>query len=181
MAVFPFSVLPYVSSYVTTTTPPVIVVCSRALTTPSTFMMAVTTVGLSATQDQQDVVLPPPLILRDTIRGVVNLITVPQQHTQSKIFSQAYASYAMIPSQVSFLLKHCAIYWFPHVGVCYSVCFLLSDCSVAAMFTSGGSTIGVYTTATCWNVSMAGLCDPWCWSVAHTRTALSSCSLYCLE
>ena len=69
----------------TTTTPPVIVLCSDALITNLTVTIAPTSVGLLATLGQHSAVLLPPLIPRDTMRGVVGLATVPQQHPQSQI------------------------------------------------------------------------------------------------
>ena len=52
---------------------------------------------------QHDVVLLPPLILKDTVRGVVSLTIVLQQQPQSQMPSQIYANYAMGPSEMSFL------------------------------------------------------------------------------
>ena len=65
-----------------------------------TFTVAATSVGL-ATSGQHDVVLPPKVIMRDTVKGSVGLATVPPQ---SQMPSQAYANYAM-GSQVSFLFQ----------------------------------------------------------------------------
>ena len=73
-----------------TTIPPVIVVCSRAIT--MTVTLVPTAVGLPASgQDdvhtavdldalgQFDVILPPQLILRDTMGSFVGPTTVPQE------------------------------------------------------------------------------------------------------
>ena len=50
-----------------------------------TVMLAPTSVG-QTTAGQHDVILPPKLILRDTIRGSVGQTTVPQQQEhQSQI------------------------------------------------------------------------------------------------
>ena len=58
--------------------------------------------GLSAAMGQNDVVLPPPLILMETVRGVVHFATVPQQQPQSQMPYQAYASYAVGSPEASF-------------------------------------------------------------------------------
>ena len=59
----------------TTTTPSVMVACYSASSLTKTVTMAPTLMGLPATWDQHDVVVPPLLALRDT-RGVVGLATV---------------------------------------------------------------------------------------------------------
>ena len=97
----------------TTTAPPLMVVCSSA--------SSVTTVGYDCPQGpiaasaQQNEVLPPPLVSRDT-RIVVGLTTVLQQVPQSQRPSQDYANYAMGPPQVSFSfrvepLTNCLYIW----------------------------------------------------------------------
>ena len=102
---------------VTTTTAPVTVVCYWAIT--MTVTLVTTTVDLPALGQhdvhtsmdvtklgQHDVVLPPQLILRDSMRGSVGLATVSkQQQPQSQMPSQAYANYALGPPQVSFLIQ----------------------------------------------------------------------------
>ena len=62
--------------------------------------MVPTSVGLVVTFGQYDMVLPPYLIPRDTVRGVASLATVPQQQLQSQIHSQLYANYAVGPPEV---------------------------------------------------------------------------------
>ena len=58
------------------------------------------------TLGQQDVVLPPQLIQRDTWRGSAGLTCVPQQpQPQSQMSSQAYANYDMGPLQVNFSFR----------------------------------------------------------------------------
>ena len=84
-----------------TTTTPATVVCSGESTTTITVTVVPTPVRLTTASGQHDVVLLSPLILRDAVRGVVSLATVPQQEPQSQMPSQAYASYAMGPSQVN--------------------------------------------------------------------------------
>ena len=87
----------------TTTTPHVTAVCSGALLISMTFALPPTPVG-QTTLSQHDVVLPPKVILRDTMRGPVGLTTMPQQQQpQSQMPSQAYANFAMGPPQVAFL------------------------------------------------------------------------------
>ena len=81
------------------------VVCSSALTTAMTVTMAPSFVGLTSALIQHYVILLPPLILRDTVRGDVGLATVPQQESHSQMPSQAYAKYALGPSQMSFVFE----------------------------------------------------------------------------
>ena len=81
---------------VTTTTPPVTVLSSTSTTT-MTVMMAPSPIALTVVSGH-DVVLPPPLILRDTMKGAADFATVLlQQQSQSQMPSQAYANYAMGP------------------------------------------------------------------------------------
>ena len=100
--IFSFSMFLIISQVTaTTTTPPVTVVCSRTIS--MTVTLVPTAVDLTAF-GQHDVVLPPQLILRNTVRGSVCLTTVPQQQqSQSQIPSQAYTNYALGPTQMSFL------------------------------------------------------------------------------
>ena len=89
----------------TTTSQSMTVMCSSATPSTMTVMMTPTSMGLTAL-GQHDVVLPPQLILRDTMRVSVDLATMPQQQLpQSQILSYAYVSYAMDPSEMSFLFK----------------------------------------------------------------------------
>ena len=88
----------------TTTTSPVTVVCSGASLITKMDMLAPTSVG-QITLDQQDVVLPPQFILRDTVRGFVGLMHVPQKQTQSQMPSEAYANYSMGPPLLSFSFR----------------------------------------------------------------------------
>ena len=137
------------------------------------------TQGPPAASAQQDVVLLPLLMPWDT-RGVVGLTTVPQQLPQSQMPFQAYANYDVGPLEVSFLFRvepptNLSMY----VGVCYSVCILLLGSNVNAIFTYGGSTIGVCITTDLWSIPMAGICTLWRWFKVHASNALDGCSLYC--
>ena len=69
---------------VMTITPPVTVVCSGTSSLLSTVTMAPSLMGLPATSGQHDVDLPPLLTTRHS-RGVVGLVTVPQQQSQSQM------------------------------------------------------------------------------------------------
>ena len=125
------------------------------------------------------VVLPPPLIPRDTMRGAARVATVPQQQQlHSKMPSQAYASYGIGPPQMGFLFQRCVFHWFNYAKVCYGVCFLFLGSHVVAPFTNGGSTIGVCNTETLQSIPMAGICVSWCRSVANARSALSGCCFH---
>ena len=109
--------------------------------------MAPSLTGLSATLGQLDLVLPPPLTLRCS-GGVIGLASVPQQKPPSSVPLQAYANYVMGSPQVGFfselsLPPFCILY----VGVCSVVCFLLSGVMLDAIFTPGGSTVGVHIIA----------------------------------
>ena len=88
-------------------------------------------------------VVPPPLILGDTVGGVVSLPTVLQQPSQSQVPSQVYASYAVGPYMVSFFFRvKPSTSLLMLVSVMVSVFYFkvpvwLSDSPV------GGSTVGV--------------------------------------
>ena len=102
---------------------------------------------------EKDVVLPPPLLLRDA-RGVVGLTTVPKQLPLPWRPFQVYVNYATGPPWVSFFfrvepLTDLSIY----VASCYGICFLLSHSHLDAFFTYGSSTVGVGTTATHWELT----------------------------
>ena len=60
--------------------------------------------GLPATSCQQDVVLLPSVTTRHS-GSVVGLTTVPQQQPPPLMLLQAYANYAMGPSQVGFCFR----------------------------------------------------------------------------
>ena len=168
----------------TTTTSPVTVVYSRSSLISMTVTVAPTSVGLVAS-GQHDVVLPPQLYLRDTVR-----VLLPSYCTAAAI--------ALVPGAFSGTCQLClgslsgkfslwqswASHQFImlHVAACYGVYFLLSGSHVAAMlFTRWCSTVGVCNTATIWSIPFAGICASWWWSVAHTRSALSGCFFHCFE
>ena len=72
--------------------------CFRLSLITVTVMIAPTSVDLT--------VLLPQLILMDLIRGTLSLTTMLQhQQPQPKMSFQAYTSYAMGPSQVSFVFR----------------------------------------------------------------------------
>ena len=117
-------------------------------------MLAPISVGQNVGKHHVD--LPQQLILRVRMRGSIGLTTMLQPHkTQSQIPSQAYANYAMGPLQVSFLFQSRAFNQFilSCVGICYGVCFLLTDSLLAAGFTNGGSTIWACNTKTLQSIS----------------------------
>ena len=100
----------YVSNYVSSYcdhyyyTPPLTIQCSNTSPITSSVMMAASSVGL-ATSGLHNVVLPPQLILRDTMRGSCGHTIMPQQQQpKSEMPSQAYTNYAMGTPQVSFPL-----------------------------------------------------------------------------
>ena len=165
----------------TTTSPPMTIVCSGTSSFLMTVTMTSTLMELSVTLGQHDVFLPPPLMLRDT-RGVVDLTKVLQHQPQFKMPLHGYANYAMSPAQVRFSFRV-----EPHtdslicIGICSGVYFLLSGTMLDAIFTNGGSTIEVCTIVAFQSIPMAEICATWWWSSAHTRNALSGCSLHCFE
>ena len=124
----------------TTTTPSMTIVCSGALLITMMVTLASTSVG-KITWGQQDVSLPPQLILRDTLRCSAGLTNMLQQHPESQMPSQGYANYAMGPQQVGYYFTVKPANDF----LCYvfGVCFMLSGSNVAAAFIYGGSAIGV--------------------------------------
>ena len=157
----------------TTTIQPLTVVCSRASLITMTVTMAPTSVHLTAS-DQLDLVLPPQLLHRDTMRGSFGLTTVPkQQLPQSEMPSQAYASYTMGPSLVSFLFQRWASHQFfmLYVGACYDICFLLSGSHVTAILINRSSTLGVWNAMMLLTIPLAGIYVSCWWSVAHARCA----------
>ena len=78
------------------TTNHVTVVFSRASTTTMPVTVASTSMELAVSLGQHNLVLLPPLILRDEIRGVLGLASMPQQQPQSHMPSQAYGNYVMV-------------------------------------------------------------------------------------
>ena len=126
---------------------------SSASSITTTVTVVPTTVKLAALV-QHDEILPPPLIVRGMVKDSVGLAPVlQQQQSWSQIPSQTYANYAMGPSQVSFLSEF-SLPLISYFGACYGVCFLLSGSHVSVMFTNGGLTIRICTTATPWSVSL---------------------------
>ena len=117
-----------------TTTPPVTDVCSGTSSLLTTVTMPPSLMGLPMTSGQHDVVLPPPLTLRDS-GCVVGPATVPQQQPQSQMPLQAYANYVMGSQQVGCLSELSLPLFFICVGVCSGVCFLLSYAMLDAVFT----------------------------------------------
>ena len=98
-----FLIMSEVTVTTTTTTSPVTVVCSGALFITMTVVMAPTSVGQTSL-GQYDVVLMPLLILRDIVGVLLASPLCPSnKKPQYQMPSQAYASYAMGPLQVSFL------------------------------------------------------------------------------
>ena len=75
---------------ITTTTPPVTVACSRA-----SLIIRSAGCGFTATVDSRDIMMASA--------GLMNVLQ--QQQSQSWIPSQAYANYAIGPSQVSFSFR----------------------------------------------------------------------------
>ena len=67
-----------------------------------------------------------------------------------------------------FLFQNWASHHFVYFmfGICSGVCFLLSGAMLGAISTLGGSTVGVYTTATSWSLPVAGIYATWWWSLA---------------
>ena len=144
-----------------TTTSPVTVV-SSGMSSLFLVTMAASLMVLSTTLGQHDVVLPPPLTPRCS-GGVLGHASVLQQQPPLSVPLQACANYAMGSPQVGFFFRvvpptNFVYYMF---GVCSGVCFLLSGAMLDAIFTPGGSTIGVCTiTAPC-SLPMAGICATW--------------------
>ena len=144
-------------------------------------IMALTSMNLATTLGQHNVAMPPPLILRDTMRSVVCLGIVPHQQPQSQTPFQAYSSYAMGPPEVRFLFSKFRLQS-SFLCRCMLWCLLSeSGSNVAAMFTNCSPAIEVCTATTLWSIPMAGMCVCWCWSVAHAKSVLSGCSLHHFE
>ena len=73
------------------------------------------------------------------------------------------------------------IYTYIYVDVCYGVCIPFPGSNVEVIFTYGGSTIEICTSAALWSIPMVGICASSWWSSVHARNALSGCSLYCFK
>ena len=73
----------------------------------------------------------------------------------------AYANYATGPLQESFSHSW-ASHWFVCICWCLSWCLLsIFSSTVNAIFTCGGSTIGVCIIIALWSLPMAGICASW--------------------
>ena len=81
----------------TTTSHPVTVVGSIVSSSTTTLTVVLTSVGLTAAVSQHDMVLPPPMIPRDTMRSVVGQTIVLQQQPQSWMPFEACTNYTMGP------------------------------------------------------------------------------------
>ena len=89
----------------TSTSPPVTVGCCGASFITVMVMLVPTSVG-QIKSGQHGVVLPPQLILRDTLMGFACFTNLLQhQPPQSQMPSQVYANYAMGPLQVRFSFR----------------------------------------------------------------------------
>ena len=99
------------------------------------------------------------------MRCSVGLTTVPQQkQLQSKMPSQAYNNYALGPPHISFhFKKKLSLQPIYYVGVCNSVCLMLSVSHVAALFTNKDSMSWVCTAATLGSISMEGIFSSQWW------------------
>ena len=93
-----------ISNTTAMTTTPSVTLVSFGMSSLSSVTMAPSLTGLSATLDQHDVVLLPPLTLRCP-GGVIGLASVPQQQPPSSIPPQAYANYAMGSPQIGFFFR----------------------------------------------------------------------------
>ena len=159
---------------VTTTSPPVIVWYEATVHHYDIY----TRFNLWARQHRvsMNVVLLSQLILRKTVRGCVGLTTMlQQQQPQSQMPSQAYTNNASgSPWYISVL--EFSLPPVPYVMCWCELWWLLSGFCVAAVFTSGGSTVGVCDTASFLSILLADISASWWWSVAHTRSGLRGCS-----
>ena len=171
--------MPEVSTTMVTTTTPPVTVASSGMSSLSSVTVAPSLMGLPTMLCQHDVVLSPPLTLRCS-GGVLGLAPVPQWQPSSSVPLQAYANYAMGSPQVGFFFRvePSTILYYYMFDVCSGVYFLLSGALLDAIFTPGGSTIGVCTPATPWSLPVAGICATWSWLLAHTKYAQSGCSLH---
>ena len=104
----------------TTITPPVTIVCSIMSYLLKTVTITPSLMGILATSGQQDVVVPPQLILRNS-GGVVGFATMLQQQPQSQMSLLAYANYGMDLLQVGFSFRVEPHSIFICVGVSYGV------------------------------------------------------------
>ena len=96
---------------------------------------------LAVALDQEGVVLPPPLVLMDTVRCAVGFATVPHP-PESQVSSQAYANYARDHLQMSLLFQSWVSYSFLYVVVCYGVCSLIQVLMWLPFSPMGASPLG---------------------------------------
>ena len=88
-------------------------VCTGALTIPIVVVLVFTSLGLFGDPVKNDDILPPLPILMDIVRGIASFAVQPQEQPQAQIgqlrnmpvVTQAYANYAMGPSQLHFSLS----------------------------------------------------------------------------
>ena len=135
----------------TTITAPLMVVCSGASSITTMFVMAC--LWCPSASPQQSVVLPQPLMLRDT-RSVVSLATVLQQLPQSQLCCGSSTDEFFFRVEASTDLSK-------YVGICYGIWFLLLGYNVDAIFAYGGSTIRVFTILVHWSMHVLGISAFW--------------------
>ena len=131
----------------TTTTLLVTVVSFGALPINTVVTVASTSVGL-ATSSQHDVVLPPQLILRYTMRGSVGFTTVLHSSSSPRCLLR-HMPWVLCRWVFSFKVEHptnsCVVCW-------YRVHFLVSGSHIDAVLTIRGSTVGVCITTMLWGI-----------------------------
>ena len=140
------------------------VMFSGAPTTTMSVTMAPTTLGLAAALDRHEVLLPPSLWHSTNLSPRLILLC---QLCQS-------------PPQVRLLFWSLVFHQFLYIGVYCGVCFLLSGLDVAAMFTNWDLTVG-FALPQPLEYTCGGICASCCWTMAHARGTLSSCSLQCFD
>ena len=138
-----------------------------------------TLMKLPVTLGQHDVVLPPPLTLKDT-GGVVGLATVPQQQPLSHKPPQASVSYAMEPPQVSLLRVE------PPTDCLYMLLSVLVNAflfqvSCTMLYSLMGAQMLGFTPLWPFRAYPWEAFDILVKALAHTRYALSDCLLHCFK
>ena len=142
--------------------------------------MAQTSMGLAVVSGH-DVVLPMPLIPRDTMRWAVGLTTVPQwQQPEPRCLLRLMPIMPWVPRWVFFFRVELATDFITLLSVSlFACCFQVHmwlPCS-----SMGTQPFGFITPHYFGVCPMKGICASWYWSMAHARSTLSGFSFHCFK
>ena len=106
---------------------------------------------------QNDMGLPPPLTLMETMRCNAGFTILLQPHSQMHVVTQAYANLVMGPLQVSYSLLVLSLPLIFYGGIFGNVTFLHIGSDVANISTQRGSTFWVLHHVILWSIPLAGI------------------------